>query len=350
MQVNQHNTMKVPYDGKNKESGLASKFGENFNLKLLMLIFKMNFQNFLIAISITTAIAYGYLNYVVPKFVTTGRLIVKQEHTSESLSFDQFDFESISRNTEQERELLYSEHLLGRVVDSLKLKNKVYRQGDFRDYELFKYSPFAIDIEMHEKFIDSKLMIEPRSDYSFALQYEEQGVLYEYEGKFNESLNTAHFNLTLDINDGYFMSNIVEQKFTIIPHSRSEIVAEVRSKLIIRPEGSDIPLKYEDSKPARAKEVVNTLMDIYLSFVSEQDNRGSSQVLEFLETRTAKLKEQIEVNMKLIQQYEKKYHLGLYEGDNDKADVYHQMQELILDIGLEQNNLTLIENLSLIHI
>ncbi len=55
---------------------------------------------------------------------------------------------------------------------------------------------------------------------------------------------------------GIFISNIVEQKFTIIPHSRSEIVDEIRAKLIIRPEGYDIPLKYEDSKPSEPKKLL----------------------------------------------------------------------------------------------
>src|SRR6187399_1704022 len=101
---------------------------------------------FLVSVALCLLGAYLYLRYTTPIYRVTGTLIFKQENQNSGGKFNEiFNAKNVS-DVQSEIEILKSQALMERVVDSVQLQTSYFAVGKIKTLNIYTDCPFRLKI------------------------------------------------------------------------------------------------------------------------------------------------------------------------------------------------------------
>src|SRR5688572_15854668 len=117
----------------------------NLSIKDLFFKYVRFLPVFLVSVAVCLLGAYLYLRYTTPIYRVTGTLTFGTDEESRGKFDDIFLAKNVS-NVQTEIEILKSQPLMERVVDSAKLQTNYFAVGKIKTLNIYNGSPFRLNI------------------------------------------------------------------------------------------------------------------------------------------------------------------------------------------------------------
>lgn len=252
---------------------------------------------FLICLTLAYASGKLYLRYATFQYSARAILLIKDAGSSGVISEqgvllnDQGNFGG-SKAMDNEIQILKSLTLMERVVDRLGVEVTYFREGNFKEKELYLESPFLLEsYAFNQDLVFGRSFFIELEDYnSFLLKLNEE----------DETGKRYTFGLPFENEFGNFLISR-NTKVAIIPGTYRLTIASIEnvakgysSKLQVLRIGdqyssSVLELKIMDRVPEKARDLVNTLIEVYNEAEIEDENKVLRNTLEFIDYRVANL-------------------------------------------------------------
>lgn len=265
--------------------------GEDFNPALLLIMIRKSFFWCVIILFITTSSALIYLRYTPPTYEVNASLIVKSINTAQALDIENslFQQRNSSLDIEKDIQIMKSNVIIDRVIDSLPLKISYYRVGNILNEELYKNSPFSIDVKVKEpSFYDRPIRFRILSEKEFAMDYlpNDDDAYEKYE--FNRQYTGPAFDFTATLNHTYYsgaQTSGSESDYFFTINSKQFIYNNIRNALIVAPSVPTIALLMRDRKPQKSADILNKVCEEFIQYDKEKETESASLILDFIESQ-----------------------------------------------------------------
>ncbi len=264
--------------------------GEDFNPALLIIMIRKSLLWCAIILLATTSAALLYLRYTPPNYEVNASLIVKSINTAQALDIQNNLFQGKNSNLDIEKDIqiMRSNVIIDRVIDSLPLEISYYRSGNILNEELYKNNPFTIYATVNNPdFYGRNIKFRFLSNAEYQLDYSEDGAAFKtYEfGKtyhtpamdFSATLSGSKTNITYDVDNG--------DNYFFVIHNRNTLYNNIRDELLIAPSDPTIGISMRARKPQKAADIVNTVCDEFIQYDKEKKTESATLILDFIEAQ-----------------------------------------------------------------
>lgn len=230
---------------------------------------------FLVSVAICLLGAYLYLRYTTPIYRATGTLTFKTEDANRGGKFDDIFLAKSVSDVQSEIEILKSQQLMQRVVDSAKLQTSYFAVGKIKTLNIYNGCPFRLIIHKLTDSIAFAMNFTFPSETEFRVNKEP--AKYKFEDRFANAY--GEFSLLRVFN------GIKGKEFNIEWKPSSEQASFYAAKVRVAPKIAgtsiyNIQIEYENS--ALAADVINNLMVRYKDASIEDKNATIKQRLEYI--------------------------------------------------------------------
>ena len=239
---------------------------------------------FLVSVALCLLAAYLYLRYSTPIYRVSGTLTFKTEESNRGGKFEDIFLAKSVNDIQTEIEILKSQPLMQRVVDSAKLQTSYFAVGKIKTLNIYTACPFRLNIlKLNDSFTSFKMNFTFRSEDEFRVNKE--GTNFKFGDQFANVF--GRFSLTKVFNGVSGKEFNVEWKPT---HQRASDYAPI-VRVAPKIAGSNIyniQIDYENS--ALGADIINHLMIQYRHASIEDKNVAINQRLEYIVQQLGRLK------------------------------------------------------------
>jgi capsular exopolysaccharide synthesis family protein len=231
---------------------------------------------FLVSVALCLLGAYLYLRYTTPIYRVTGTLIFKQENQNSGGKFnDIFNAKNVS-DVQSEIEILKSQALMERVVDSVQLQTSYFAVGKIKTLNIYTDCPFRLNIiKLTDSFSSFKMNFTFPTENEFKVNKEP--ARFKFGDVFGNSYGL--FSLTKVYNGVKGKEFNVEWRSTYEQASLFAPMVRVAPKIA----GSNIYyIQIDYTNSALAADIVNNLMVRYKDASIDDKNATIKQRLEYI--------------------------------------------------------------------
>lgn len=320
-----------------------TNFSKEFELGLFLFIARKNIFWVLLFISIALAGAFVYIRYTPPVYESNAIIQIKQENNvSKVLDLDKLqEMQDISG----EIELLRSKVILRKVIAKLPLEISYYNQGTVLQYELYRSSPYQVEIISHDSsFINIPVFIEFENEQKFSLVYKYLGKDYNVKGETGKNLQAEHFNIIVTVSDFNSIAqqqNAVKQnaqffKFNNLENLTNQYVKNLEVKLL-NSTAKTVQILFRDYNALKASDIINGIAEEYISYDVERKSESAKNVLAFIDNQLSFVYDRLKESETSIQLFKTENKLT-----NDKDIITTNIERLslieneIMNIELEE--------------
>jgi len=258
---------------------------------------------FLFLLVACTGLAWLYLQYTIPQYEVTGKILIKDERkgTDESKVLEALNMLESKKIIENEIEVLHSRSVLKEVVSSLHLNTPVFHKDAWnRQIPAYLTSPIRVEaknieeLEKHDELID------------FNYQSANQKVIV---GKRDYALNQWHtfpFGTIRFVLNPLYKENKTSLPLSLAVLSEKEVVKQLSNKLQIDPVSKSstvINLKMKDEVPERGEDILNSVINTYNNTSIEGKQKLAVNTLAFIEDRLRYVVSELDSVENVIQRY-----------------------------------------------
>lgn len=293
---------------------------------------------FIISVVLSLFIALMYLRYATPIYTTSGVMVIQQDEGpqgGEDEKFQQLFSSNRAKSIQSEIEYLRSRKLMERVVRSLNLNTTYYSVGKIKEQNVYKASPFQLDIiKLRDTFAGFNLIFDFKNNQSFHI---DKGTKPH---SFGQSFETAQGVFRL-IRNRFADLN---QEYRINWQPTSAVAGAFTQKLVIAPKAqgtSILTLSLESENPFLAADVVNQLMLEYQSATIEDKNVTTNQTLVFIDDRLRKISHELDSVTAVMLAFQKENNLIDFEAQSasyfsriEESDKLMNEQRLQLEVAM----------------
>jgi len=308
---------------------------------------------FIVGVVLATVGAYFYLKVTNPVYPILATLEFKAPTaTSASLTVNQNSTEQELNPIEKpiivenEIEVMQSKKLIYQVVNELQLWVTYTRKDGFKITDLYGRSPVKFQFLKLNGNIGSageKLKIVIKDNSSFLLK-DTSGVdrKYSFDTPIKSSFGTWQLNATPEVD------NNIGKAIEISIQDPDLVSDRYQNGIKVALENKDAPfvnLSTSDQVPQRGKDVLNSLMALYLDFAIQDKNKLAQNTLKFINFRLDSLKIELDSVETLIEQYKNSHNItdlnaqaqGFREINQDNMRELNDVQvQLEILAGLEK--------------
>ncbi|MGK0388495.1 MAG: tyrosine-protein kinase Etk/Wzc [Maribacter sp.] len=308
---------------------------------------------FLLCAIIAQGAAYMYLRYATFEYTSNAIILVKDAGSSgnvstQSILLSDYGLES-SKALDNEIQIIKSLTIMEKVVDSLKLNISYFRQGKFKETELYTSTPFVLDsFELAPNNIyGAAFFIELDNYETFVLkknEEDEEGVTYKFGEKFTNGKGT----FTISRNP---VEAIVKGLHRIKIGTIQNTAYSYKGKLNIERIGdqrtsSVLSLSIIHTVPQKTADIINTLIGIYSAEEVKDENTVLRNTLVFIDNRVRELVKELDAVEGNIQDYKSDNEII---GDDASGSMNYTINEIrtaikqISDYEIQKNLLASLE-------
>ncbi len=230
----------------------------------------------------------------------------------------------MSANKIEDEIIIFKTHNLARkALKDLNLGTRYFTKKHFKHTELYKDSPFVVTHEyLSERVMELPIQLIPVGEKQFRLiirptkkkkiintlrsfiaplPADEQPIVYNKVHSFGEKIETTLFTFSVQqihefVNEEYF--------FIILPNRFMYDYIDKRLSVATSSKTSNIiTLKFEDSVPLRAKEVLNALSNTYINEKMKINSKSADKKLHFIDIQLDAVNKMLESSSKNLEQY-----------------------------------------------
>ncbi len=231
---------------------------------------------FLVSVALCLLGAYLYLRYTTPIYRVTGTLSFKTDNENRGGKFNDIFLAKTVSDVQTEIEILKSQELMQRVVDSAKLQTSYFAVGKIKTLNIYNACPFRLNIlSLTDSFTAFRMNFTFPSENEFRVNKEP--TKYKFGDEFANAY--GHFTLTRVRNGVSGKEFNVEWKST--PEQASIYAPMVRVAPKIA--GSNIyNVQIDYTNSALAADIINNLMIRYKDASIEDKNATIDQRLKYI--------------------------------------------------------------------
>ena len=231
---------------------------------------------FLVSVALCLLGAYLYLRYTTPIYRVTGTLTFKQQEQSRGGKFDDiFNAKNVS-DVQSEIEILKSQDLMERVVDSGRLQTSYFAVGKIKTLNIYTDCPFRLNIiKLTDSFSSFKMNFTFPAENEFRVNKESGR--YKFGDVFENSYGL--FSLTKIFN------GVKGKEFNVEWRSTQEQASMYAPMVRVAPKiaGTSIyNIQIDYTNSALAADIVNNLMVRYKDASIDDKNATIKQRLEYI--------------------------------------------------------------------
>lgn len=257
---------------------------------------------FLMLLLMFGAGAYVFVLYATPKYEATATILIKDEKkgAEDTKAMEQLNVINTKKIIENEIGVLQSRTLMEAVVDSLHLYAQTFQEGKIRIISGYKISPLSIIAEHPDS-------IKPVSKVYFTYDAGSNSVVIDdqYRARVNEWIPTIYGTIKFVPNKRYHPSRTNKPfYFALLPKREAAKIfsrglqAYSENKL-----ASIVTMSYKDEVPERAEDILQTLVDAYITASKEEKNQLAKNTLNFVQDRLSIVKHELDSIGQKVQSY-----------------------------------------------
>ena len=249
---------------------------------------------FLICLLASYFIGQFYLRYATPEYSSSAILLVKDAGKSGIISEQQILADQISssqgKEMDNEIQIFKSLTLMEKVVERLNLRVSYFRIGNVKEAELYNSTTFILDsFNLSNLDYGHSFYVEQKDYETFLYKEneEDEGIRYPYNIPFTNPYGTFRVKLSPDV-------AVIQGLYRVVINTLEGSARNSKSNLAIERIGhhsrsSVLELKKTDPVPERARDILNTLIDVYNEEEIRDENTILRNTLEFIDYRVASL-------------------------------------------------------------
>ncbi len=254
---------------------------------------------FVASVIICVLLAFVYLQYSVSQYKVVSSAVVrdgkKGPSSVEMTVFSDLGIISQGGNIDNEIEILKSKTLMQSVVDSLKTNVVYYKDGFFKKREIYKKSPFWVNVNEFKKA--GSLIVEKTDENSLTITAKDTA--FTRKIFFGEAFDSPMGTLTVNKNA------MGTEKYPVII---SVLDPEALPKVEINPINKNsnvVEISMVLPNAEKGKDIINTLVDIYNKQVIEDKNFVANSTIRFINDRLGTISKELESAEKDVETYKK---------------------------------------------
>ncbi len=250
---------------------------------------------FILCFIVAIALGRFYLRYTTFEYASKATLLIKDAGQSGGISEQSILSDNLlsggGKAMDNEIQILKSLTLMEKVIERLNLRVEYYRIGKLKDTELYLDTPFILD------------SFELKSDNGYGTSFwieQEDYKSFLYKENEDTPANRYNYNEPFETQKGRFLISL-SSKVAVLPGLYRVVVYSVeasarknKNNLSVERIGSHsassvLNLKKIDPVPEKARDILNTLIDIYNEEEVKDENTVLRNTLEFIDRRVADL-------------------------------------------------------------
>ncbi|MFM2047526.1 MAG: hypothetical protein RI955_72, partial [Bacteroidota bacterium] len=279
------------------------------SLRILKALIR-NWYVFVVVIITALVFTNRYLKYAVPMYESTAKIKLAEanEGTPSTNLYKDFDLFAQTNKIGTEVEVLKSEILLERIVDSLQLKYQVFRIGKIKKTEMFDDCPFVAVFQENSELksdINFKINVLNTSEYELILPDSSEKI----KCTFNQPVVTKKGMIMLQQNFQLIHSrpdvNLID-KYELVVRTKSGLIKELDSNIDVTPVDKDVPvlrISYKSTLPTKSAAIVNTLSEIYVQDFILSKVQAADITVKFLNKQIDSIDNKLSSSENNIQSY-----------------------------------------------
>lgn len=286
---------------------MRSEQPEGKDLKRILLLYTRYWYLFLLGGALALTMGFLYLRYyAVPQYSVYSTLLIKDDKSGPGLSsadaLNDLSTSKSSRNIDNETQILTSKSLMTRVINELGLYTNYYVEGKIKDRELYgSASPIKVLISsVAPTAIGQGFTVNLKAGNTFDLDdYSGKSTTY----KFGQQIQKPYGTFTVVAS----AAKTVAGSHVIVRFQDLQKVAEHYNQVLsvqpINKGASVLILSLVDPIPAKAKDILSKLIEVYNKEAIEDKNMMGTNTLKFLDERLQYLTAGLEGVEKVVEKY-----------------------------------------------
>ncbi|HOY97354.1 MAG TPA: GNVR domain-containing protein, partial [Catalimonadaceae bacterium] len=206
--------------------------------------------------------------------------------------FKDFDVFTTTNKIAAEIEVLKSNVLISKALDSLDFDIETYRKGKIRTVELYHDSPFKVHASIQDdSLFDRTLSLRVHSSTQYHISIPGQAV--PVKGRFGDLLRIQSSTLLISIDSSVLQKKhdvkLVDE-YEIKFLSRQKLVDKIAKELDIIPIDKDVAvirISFKSAVPEKASLLVNQLAKSYIQDFIESKYKTAETTVQFLNSQIA---------------------------------------------------------------
>lgn len=285
-------------------------YNDTFDLGKLGIVIKKNFWIYLLLIAFTFVAAKLYFRYTIPTYETYSIIQINndEERDKKIVEFTEAYGQSSMTNL---IELIRSSEFLRRTLQQLNLQTNYFAEGRFVTMELYKKSPFFVEIENPQiNFLNKKIYVDYSEETDLVtISYEINAEnTYSVDIKRNEwtEINGCKIYVNIISTDSFISQKTA--KYYFINYDEKTAFATQFANLdvsILSFDANTIQVKYTSCNAQKASEIVNAICENFLAYNVEKKQERAEKILQFINEQLEIVYAQLTDSEQKLEQFKK---------------------------------------------
>jgi len=326
---------------------------ETIDIKALILKYAQYWYYFILSILFFGCIAFLNNRYTVPEYSVSTTLLIRDDNNTqlgaENL-LEGLELFSGKKNLKNEIVILSSYSLCKKVIAELNLGISYYQHGFLQTNELFRNSPFKIEVDsFHLQLTGVNFQIIPLNNEEFTIsisvsnQYP-YNILSENLEKsliadididqkytFNSLIETEFYAFTVNKSNHFNIEKIIESEkyFSFKLHQTDKLANKLIQKVTVNPinkETSILKLNIRERNPRKSIHILNKITEIYIRTGLDEKNLMAINTIYFIDDQLTIIQDSLSRIERKLERF-KTLHPNLELVDKEYG-TYFQKQKL----------------------
>ena len=286
---------------------------------------------FVLSVALSLFAAYIYLRYTVPLYSVGGSMIIKTEQQGGAGrgDFDAMFVNDKAQNIQSEIEILKSNPLMARVVDSLHLQWGYYAIGQIKTVNVYNARPFNVKVvQITDSSRGFSLKIKFTDDYEFKINGDKKTY------KLGDTYKNANGTFIIE----GFPNTPASGEYKVVWTPTYNAASSFAGALDIKPKtpGSGIVnIAMITDNPEMGANIINKLMNEYGTYTIERKREESEKTFEFINERLGVTAKQLDSIQQAVINFRNKY--NIIDGAAQMAQGFNNISDFDKTI-IEQRN------------
>ncbi len=299
----------------------------DIDLEKLTAVLRKSWPWIILILLLTNLSAYLVIRWTKPLFESYSDLKLNIKNDATLLGFMEVTEDQNITNLSGEIELLKSPLFFEKVIESLDLDVSYYSIGNILEDEKYHSPPFKIEYQLYDGWAyDRPFTVDILNQDEFILGYPQADGKIERNCRFGQTISNEHFAFKLSRNlDQQYLDQ--KQLYSFKINSASSLRKYLEENLEVEPlnlNANTIRISFRDHNRYKARDLVNAIDTIYLTYTKEQKNQANQQKIDFLD-------QQLSITQGKLQDYEQYFESFTIE--NKTTDVQSDLNSTIKAIA-----------------
>ena len=273
---------------------------DNFNLIEIISPYLRNWKVYIISVTLSIIAAVIYLKHATPIYQVSTSLMLKDEKKGGGGIGALSEFEDLalfgggSSNVDNELEILKSRNLINKVIERLKINTSYWQIDGFRKIAFYKNTPFVIK-SVGESMLnyDIDLIVKDLNENDFSIQINDQSKFEIYSWGSTVSFEGNKFILIPKIE---YIQSYVGTEFHVQIQSVDLAIENLQKRISFQASSKKndiIKLSLKDASKQRAKDILNTLVELYNENAIDDKKEVNLKTVDFIKNRLDLIKKEL---------------------------------------------------------